>query len=214
MPISSSSASSTSPASPTRPILASTSLLRWLGSSVEWMMVLPFGIAMPNDGFRERAADAEDHVGLGEEFRHRARHRKTARAERQRMRLGKGRLAAEARRDGDGEPFGQPFQLRPGLGVMHALAGIDHRTLGADQQRGRFLHMHGIGAVAGAQHRRVVQGLRHLLVPHVGGNFDDHRSAAAVLQFGEGAAEDVADFGGEIDRLGRLGRTPSSPGWN
>ena len=87
---------------------------------------------------------------------------------------------------------------------MHALAGIDHRPLGADQQRGGFLDMHGIGAVAGAQHRRVVQRLRHLLVPHVGGDFDDHRTAAAVLQFGEGAAEDVADFGGDVDRLGRF----------
>ena len=115
---------------------------------------------------------------------------------------GKGRLAAKAGGDGDGEPLGQPLQLRPGLGVMHALAGIDHRPLGADQERGRFLHMHGIGAVAGAQHRRVVQRLRHFLVPHVGGDFDDHRPAAAVLQLGEGAAEDVADFGGEVDRLG------------
>ena len=85
---------------------------------------------------------------------------------------------------------------------MHALAGIDHRPFGADQQRCGFLHMHGVGAVAGAQHRRVVQRLRHFLVPHVGRDFDDHRPAAAVLQFGEGAAKDVADFGGDVDRLG------------
>ncbi len=85
---------------------------------------------------------------------------------------------------------------------MHALAGIDHRTLGVDEQGGRLLHMHGIRAVAGAQNRRVVQGFRHLLVPHVGGNLDDDGSAAAVLQFCEGAAEDVGDFRGEDDRLG------------
>ena len=159
---------------------------------------------MPKRGFGERAADAENHVGLGEEFRHRARHREAAGAERQRMRLRERRFAAEAGGDGDGEPFGQPLQLRPGLRVMHALAGIDHRPLGADQQRRRFLDMHGVGAVAGAQHRRVVQGLRHFLVPHVGRDFDDHRAAAAVLQLGEGAAEDVADFGGDVDRLGRF----------
>ena len=68
--------------------------------------------------------------------------------------------------------------------------------------------MHRVGAVAGAQHRRVVQRLRHFLVPHVGGDFHDHRAAAAVLQFGEGAAKDVADFAGEDDRLGRFGERP------
>ena len=68
--------------------------------------------------------------------------------------------------------------------------------------------MHGIGAVAGAQHRRIVQRFRHLLVPHVGRDFDDDRPAAAVLQLGEGAAEDVADFGGDIDRLGRFRERP------
>ena len=40
-------------------------------------------------GLGERAADAEDHIRLGEEFRHRARHREPARAERERVRLGK-----------------------------------------------------------------------------------------------------------------------------
>jgi len=44
--------------------VASTSLLRCAGSSVEWMMVLPFGIAMAEMGFGERAADAQDHVGF------------------------------------------------------------------------------------------------------------------------------------------------------
>ena len=64
--------------------------------------------------------------------------------------------------------------------------------------------MHGIRAVAGAQHRRVVQRFRHFLVPHVGRDFDDHRPAAAVLQLGERAPEDVADFSGDVDRLGRF----------
>jgi len=73
------------------------------------------------------------------------------------------------------------FKLRPGLRVVHALAGIDHRTLGMDEQGGRFLDVHGVCAVAGAQHRRVIQRLRHFLVPHVGWNFDDDGSAAAVL---------------------------------
>jgi hypothetical protein len=64
--------------------------------------------------------------------------------------------------------------------------------------------MHGVGAVAGAQHRGIVQRFRHFLVPHVGRDFDDDRSAAAVFQFCKCAAEDVADLGGNVDRLGRL----------
>lgn len=87
---------------------------------------------------------------------------------------------------------------------MHALAGIDHRPLRIDEQAGGLLHMHGVGAVARAQHRRVVQRLRHLLVPHVRGNLDDHGAAAAVLQLGEGAAKDVDDLSGQDDRLGRF----------
>ncbi|MEY9359702.1 hypothetical protein ABH994_002423 [Bradyrhizobium yuanmingense] len=87
---------------------------------------------------------------------------------------------------------------------MHALAGIDHRPFCVHQQAGGFLDVNGVGAVAGAQHRRVVQRLRHLLVPHVRGDLDDDGPAAAVLQPGEGAAEDVDDFGREDDRLGRF----------
>ncbi len=64
--------------------------------------------------------------------------------------------------------------------------------------------MHGVGAIAGAQHRGVIQRLRHFLVPHVGRDFHDHRSAAAVFQFCKGAAENVADFACEVDRLGRF----------
>ena len=61
-----------------------------------------------------------------------------------------------------------------------------------------------VGAIARAQHRRVVQRLRHVLVPHVGGNFDDDGAAAAVLQLGERASKNVADLSGDVDRLGRL----------
>ncbi len=150
----------------------------------------------------KRAADAEDHVGVAQEFRHRARYGEAARSQRQRMRFRKRRLAAKAGCDGDGEELGQPFELRPGSCVMHTLPGIDHRALRCDEKGGRFLDVNRIRAVAGAQHRRVIQGLRYFLIPHVGGDFDDHRPAAAVLQLGEGAAEDVADFGGDVDRLG------------
>jgi hypothetical protein len=83
--------------------------------------------------FGERAADAEDHVGFAQELRHRARHREATGTKRQRVCLWKRRLAAKACRDGDRETLGQPLELRPGLGVVHALAGIDHRTLGGDQ---------------------------------------------------------------------------------
>lgn len=122
------------------------------------------------------------------------------------MGLRERRLAAEARCDRNSQPFGEPLQLRPGLRVVHALAGIDHRPLRIDEEACGFPHMHGIGAVAGAQHRGVVEGLRHVLIPHVRGDLDDDRTATAVLQLGEGAAEDVGDLGCQDDRLGGLGK--------
>jgi len=41
-----------------------------MGSSVEWMMVLPFGMAMPKIGFGERAADTEITSASARKFRH------------------------------------------------------------------------------------------------------------------------------------------------
>lgn len=87
---------------------------------------------------------------------------------------------------------------------MHALAGIEHRPFCIHEQGGCLLHMDRVGAVARAQHRRVVQRLRHLFVPHVRGNLDDDRPAAPVLQFGKGASKNVGDLGGEDDGFGGL----------
>ena len=170
LPISSSSASSTRPASPTRPILRVDILVEMVGIE----RGVDDGLALRHRdaevGFGEGAADAEDDVGLGEEFRHRARHRETRRS----------RATADASPGttilpprlvvtGIASRSASRFNCGHGLGIVHALAGIDHGTLGIDEQRRGLLDMHGVGAVAGAQHRRVVQRLRHLLVPHVGG---------------------------------------------
>ena len=51
---------------------------------------------MPKVVFGKAAADAEDEIRVGEEFRHGARHRDAARAERQRMVSGNDDFAAEA----------------------------------------------------------------------------------------------------------------------
>src|SRR3954467_11479444 len=143
LPISSNNASSTSPASPTRPILASTSLLRWLGSSVEWMMVLPFGMAMPNDVSVKEQPMPKITSASPRNF---GTARGTARPPEPsdsggvsgqeglppgRVGAGRGGGVAGGRPP---PPPPQPLQLRPGLGVMHALAGIDHRALGVDQE--------------------------------------------------------------------------------
>ena len=85
---------------------------------------------------------------------------------------------------------------------MHPLAGIHHRRLGGDQHGGGALDIHRIGAGFGAQHRRVVQRLGDLIVPHVAGNFDDAGAAAAVAQIGESATENVAHLVRQSDRFG------------
>ena len=87
-------------------------------------------------GLREAAADAEDEVRLAHEHVQRPRHRPAARAERQRMVLGEGALALEARGDRRAEQLGQRPQLGPGLGVVDALAGVEDRPLGGDEDVG------------------------------------------------------------------------------
>jgi len=114
-----------------RPIFASTSLLRWLGSIVEWMMVLPFGIAMPNEVSVNEQPIPKITSGLGEELWHRARHGEAAGASDSGCVSGNDDLPPRLVVTGNCEPFGEAFQLRPRFGVMHALAGINHRPLGA-----------------------------------------------------------------------------------
>ena len=128
-----------------------------------------------------------------------------ARAQRQRMRLVEGALALEAGADRDRQQFGQLLQLGIGLGPVHALAGIDHRTLGRHQHLGGFGDRRRIGTVLGDDHRLVVQRIGRVLGIGVGRQLDDDRRAAAVAQQAEGAAHDVDDLAAVGDRLGVLG---------
>jgi len=129
---------------------------------------------------RERTADAEDQVGIVEEMPHRLGDRQAARPQRQRMILGEGGLAAEAGRHRRGEQFGQRLQLRPGPRPMHAGAGIDHRPLRRRDRIRRTAHIRRVGAVACRDDGRIDQRLRHLVIPHVGRDLDQHGTAAAV----------------------------------
>ncbi len=156
-------------------------------------------------GLGERAADAQDHVGLVEELAHRLGISATARAQRQRMGLVEAALALEAGADRDGQKLGQLLQLGIGFGPVHALPGIDHGALGGHQHLGGLGHLAGIGAVLGDDDGLVVQRIGRVLGIGVGRQFDDHRRAAAVAQHVERPAHDVDDFAAVGDRLGVLG---------
>ena len=77
------------------------------------MIVLPGGMPHAEAGEREAAADAEDHVGVGEEALDRPRIGPPAAAERQRMVLGEGALALDGGGDRDVPGLGQRPAARP-----------------------------------------------------------------------------------------------------
>ena len=112
------------------------------------MMVLPCRHRDAEVGLGEAAADAEDHVGFSEELMHRRGIASAAGAERQRMVLRERALALQAGGDRNLEQLGQLLQLVPGLRVVHALAGVDHRPLGVEQQLRGLVTCTGSGAVA------------------------------------------------------------------
>jgi hypothetical protein len=85
---------------------------------------------------------------------------------------------------------------------MHALPGIENRALRFGQHPRRRPQCVRIGAVPGRRDRRIVERTRQLLVPEIGGNFDQHWSAAAVAQPREGAAHHVGNFGRRDNGLG------------
>src|SRR5690348_1733533 len=85
---------------------------------------------------RKAAADTEDRVGIVQEVPQMFADADTAGAQRQRMVFGERALAAERRHDRRFEQFGERLELRPGLSVMDALPGMDHRPLGSDESLG------------------------------------------------------------------------------
>ena len=79
--------------------------------------------------FGEAAADAEDHICLVEEVPHGLGHRQSTGAERERMILREGALAAEAGRDRRAKKLGELAQSAPGARPNARPA--PHRGLGA-----------------------------------------------------------------------------------
>ena len=156
-------------------------------------------------GLGEAAADAEDQVGIAQEVIDRRRDGVAARAEREHVVLGKRALAAEAGGDRRLEQLGELLQLGPGARVVDALAGVDHRPLGAGEAPGERADRSGIGGDARQGRGLVGERLRHLLVEHVDRHLDQHRRAAAGLEAGERAPQDVRHLGARGHRLGRLG---------
>ncbi len=85
------------PASPTRPSAAGTSLLRWSGSSVAWIIVLPLGMAMAKEVSVKLQPMPKITSAWSRKWRTVLGMADAARAERQRCVLGEGALAFEAR---------------------------------------------------------------------------------------------------------------------
>ena len=105
---------------------------------------------------REARADREDHVGIEQELASVPGIDDAARAQRQRMVLGKGALAVGRRHDRDVEQFGERDQLVAGFGVQHALAGDDDRRLRLDQHFRGVVDVARVAGRAGRADRRVI----------------------------------------------------------
>ena len=105
------------------------------------MIVLPVGIVDAVVGARERAADAEDHIGVLQGIPRPARGiERPAQPSESGCVLREGALALRLVVTGRFQQFRQFLQLRPRLGVMDALPGVDHRPLRRDQHARHLVH--------------------------------------------------------------------------
>src|SRR6267142_1284987 len=152
-------------------------------------------------GRSETAADSEDKVRVREEVVELLRDRAAARAERQRMVLGKRALALEARRHRGFEELGQIAKDLPRPRVVHPLAGIDDGPL---RRHERFGHLRDVARIRRRLEPRcgrVVDRLRDVLSEQIDREFDQHRPGATVLDLGERAAHRVDHRVGDDDLL-------------
>ena len=83
------------------------------------------------------------------------------------------------------EQLGERLELRPRLGVVDALAGVDDGPLGRGEQRGGLAHAAGSGRGADAGRRPVAVGLGQSLLVDVPRDLDQHRPRPAVADLGE-----------------------------
>ncbi len=119
------------------------------------------------------------------------------------MGFGERALALEAGRHRCFEQFNDCLEFRPRAGIVHALADIDQRTLCRDQRsRGRI----DVGMVRSRQDspRRLVvdRAAGNLEVPHVAGDFEQHRAGTAIASHRKRAAQRRDDHVGRADLFG------------
>ena len=128
----------------------------------------------------------------------------TTRTQRERMGFVERTLAGDRSSDGRIQKFSNFLQLRPGLAVVNALAGVDHRFVGGSEFTRGGLHMIGIGRSARFEHRLVAADVGGF-VADVPRNFHQYRAGAAIAQLGEGAPHHIHHFGAAGQRFGPLG---------
>ena len=124
--------------------------------------------------------------------------------ERQRVRLGERALPLEAGRDRALEELGERPEAFPGLGVVHALTGVDDRALRRHEHPSDLAHRDRIGRDARPERRHVVERLRHLFRHEVHGDLDQDRAGPPVPHLGERPPHRVRDRVGHDHLLGRL----------
>src|SRR6185295_10282093 len=107
------------------------------------------------------------------------------------MVFGERALAFEARGYGRLEDFRNLLELVPAPRVVHALTGVDERTLRLDERRCGSIDIGGSRRKFDATGRRVVERarVRHVFVPDIAGNLEEHGTGAPVLRLRECAAQ-------------------------
>ena len=114
-------------------------------------------------------------------------------------------LALEAGGDGRAEQLGQRAQLRPGLGVVDALAGVEDRPLGGDQEVRGAIDVRRVRSVADRDRRDVAGRVGAVLGPDVPRDLDEDRPRPAIAKPGEGAPHRRHDRLGQDQLVDPLG---------
>ena len=96
------------------------------------------------------------------------------------MCFGKSTFPFETRGDGDLPRFGERAELVPCLGIVHALASVDHRPFGSGEYGSSLVDCNWIGPGSGGEGRCVDPFLGNIFSEKVDGNFDQNRSRPSI----------------------------------